>query len=198
MMPDLPRGTSQTPHRVPDTAYDTWLTKAQAAAAIGRSEKAVQRLAADGLIQQASCQAQGRGPFRTVYHPDDVARIASARRAEAVAFVLPAGVDGPSNGNGHPVGISPLTPLTIANPAPLVSPEQLASFWCNFVEALQAVSKTSRTPEPPSIYMTMAEAVTRAGISERATRTLIKARGVRTVRDQTGVHPHRAEFEALL
>jgi hypothetical protein len=188
----LPRGTSQTSEtgrRVPDSAYDTWLTKAQAAAAIGRSEKAVQRLAADGLIQQASCQRDKRGPFRTVYHPDDVARIAAQRQPGLQAFVLPAGVDGHANGNGHETGISPITPLATADPAPLVSPEQIASVVCSFVAALQAVSKTSRT----AVYVDKTEALAIAGVSYGALRAAVQAGEVK----QRGRRYRRQDLEAL-
>jgi hypothetical protein len=187
LTPDpLARGTSGTPQRVPDTAYDTWLTKAQAAAAIGRSEKAVQRLAADGHIQQASCQREGRGPFRTVYHPDDVARMASARHPEAVAFVLPAGVTSPVNGNGH----SKPEALQIATPASSnVGPDQLASFWCNFAEAIQRVSKTSRT----AAYVAKTAALAIAGVSYGQLRAAVQAGEVK----QRGRRYRRKDLEAL-
>jgi hypothetical protein len=189
MSPDpLPRGTSETSgtaRRVPDSAYDTWLTKAQAAAAIGRSEKAVQRLAADGHIQQASCQRQGRGPFRTVYHPDDVARMATARLPEPVAFVLPAGVAAPvtlGNGNGHHA-------LTVPPAAPLVGPEQLASCWCNLIAALDTVSKTSRT----AAYVPKAEALAIAGVSYGELRAAVRTGEVK----QRGRRYRRKDVEAL-
>lgn len=189
MTDQLPRGTSRTA-RVQDTTYDTWLTKAQAADAIGRSEKAVQRLAADGHIQSVSCQASGRGPFRTVYHPDDVARMAAARLAEPVAFVLPAGVTSPVNGNGH----HDVNALTVPPAAPLVGPEQLAQFLCYIVDALQTVSRTSRTAAP--LFLTIPEAAALSGLSQACLRKRISAGTLTAIRDR-GWKIRRKDLEAL-
>jgi hypothetical protein len=93
-MTELARGTSQTSQtsgRVSDTDYTGWLTKAEAATAIGVTTKTVERLAEKGKIQQGATQRQGRGPTRAVYHPDDVARIAQrAARAPPRSFYRPA------------------------------------------------------------------------------------------------------------
>jgi hypothetical protein len=92
--------------------YATWPTKQQAANTIGVSTKTIEKLAADRQIEQALYRPQNRGAAKAVYNPDDVARIASARRPAPAPFVLPAGPTSPGNGNGHHTGISPISPLT--------------------------------------------------------------------------------------
>lgn len=52
--------------RVADIDYATWLTKDQAAAAIGVTPKTVERFVDDGKIQKAYWQPGGRGPTRVV------------------------------------------------------------------------------------------------------------------------------------
>ena len=76
----------------------TWLTKQQAATAIGVTTKTVERLAQDQKLQQASWRRPTGGPEVAVYHPADVARLAKERRPGAAPFVLPAAAD--ANGNG--------------------------------------------------------------------------------------------------
>jgi len=92
--------------------YSTWLTKQQAADAIGVSTKTIESFAKDAKIQQAAWRPSGRGPEKAVYNPDDVARIAQERRPGLPPFVLPASPAGPSNGNGHGGAIQTLHSVT--------------------------------------------------------------------------------------
>jgi excisionase family DNA binding protein len=73
--------------------YSTWLTKTQAADAIGVSTKTVEKFADDGKLQQAEWKRPGGGPRIAVYHPRDVERLRKARNPGAEPFVLPAAVD---------------------------------------------------------------------------------------------------------
>lgn len=106
-MTELARGTSQNSENSQNFSgidYATWLTKQQAADAIGVSTKTIEAFAKDHKIQQAAWRPQGRGAGRAVYNPDDVARMVQERRGAPSPFVLPAGVTSPvtpSNGNGH-------------------------------------------------------------------------------------------------
>lgn len=160
----LPRGTSQsseTSHTSQKPDYSTWLTKQQAADAIGVSTKTIEQWAIEGKLQRAVWRLQGRGAQKAVYHPDDVARIASERRGTPSAFVLPVGVTSPVNGNGHPTGITPLTPLT-------GSPSGEDILRLVFAAALQRL-----TVDPPDtsqssqnrLFLTLAEAVALSGLS---------------------------------
>jgi hypothetical protein len=192
MSPDVPRATDTTSQtrRVSDTDYEAWLTKDEAAMAIGGSTKMVERLAADGQIQQASCQRQGRGAFRTVYHPDDVARVAQARRQTPAPFVLPAGTPVGGNGNGHSAGTGQVTPgqaLAITSPT---APDQVASILCSFVAALRGVSETSETR---SAYVDKAEALAITGVSYGELRAAVQAGEVK----QRGRRYRRRDLEAL-
>ena len=65
-----------------------WLTKQQAADAIGVSTKTVEKLAKDGLLQQAK-QARPGKPALVVYHPEEVEQQRQARSEEGQAFVVP-------------------------------------------------------------------------------------------------------------
>jgi hypothetical protein len=155
-MNELARGTSQTSGAVSDTDYTGWLTKAEAAAAIGVTTKTVERLTADGQIQQGATQRQGRGPTRAVYHPDDVARVAQERRQSPAAFVLPAGVTSPVNGSeyGSPAG------LQIATPELSSSGQDLLRA---FAVALRTMSEKSETP---ALFLTIPEAAALSGLSQ--------------------------------
>lgn len=195
-MSPVDRGTSGTARRVPDTAYDAWLTKAQVAVRIGRSEKAVQRLAATGQIQQASCQREGRGPFRTVYHPDDVARIAQERQPEAVAFVLPAGVNPHLNGHGHGSESLARSPATSLATTSATSAGEVASILCSLVAALQEASRTSRTAEPR--YVTVKDAAVILGLPQADVRRLIHDGDLNhRLTGRGGVRIRRKDLEAL-
>src|SRR5205823_12754382 len=72
---DVPRETSPT---VSDTSrtveLSDWLTKQQAADAIGVSTKAIERFAQAGKLEQRF-RAQAHGPKVAVYFPDDVAKL---------------------------------------------------------------------------------------------------------------------------
>jgi hypothetical protein len=99
MTPDpVARGTSQNSENSQNFSavdYATWLTKQQAADAIGVSTKTIEAFAKDQKIQQAAWRPQGRGAERAVYNPDDVARMVQERRGAPAPFVLPAGVTSP-------------------------------------------------------------------------------------------------------
>jgi hypothetical protein len=161
---DVPRTTSQnseTSENSQNSDYSTWLTKQQAADTIGVSTKTIEQFAKDGKIQQAAWRPQGRGAEKAVYHPDDVARIAAERRPGPQAFVLPAGVTPPVNGNGHQTGIRPLTPLTGA-------PSGEDVLRLVFAAALQRL--TSENPETSEnsqkLFLTIPEAAVVSGFSQ--------------------------------
>jgi Helix-turn-helix domain len=190
MADNVERGTSQTSEtrqRVSDSVYDSWLTKQEAADRIGGSTKMVERLAAEGKIQQASTQREGRGAFRTVYHPDDVARIARERQPGATAFVLPVGVTPPSNGNGHHAS----TALQIAEPAPAPGDDVLRLV---FAAALRAVSETSETRV--ALFVSIPEAAAITGLRPIYLRRAIADGRLPAVQDR-GWKIRRKDLEAL-
>jgi hypothetical protein len=190
----LPRGTSQnseSSHTSQKPDYATWLTKQQAADAIGVSTKTIEQWAIEGKLQRAVWRLQGRGAQKAVYQPDDVARIAAERRGSPVAFVLPASVTAPVNGNGHQTGISPLTPLTS-------TAADVASVLCSLVAALQALSparaETSENSEKSAAaYVDKTAALAIAGVSYGALRAAVQAGEVK----QRGRRYRRQDLEQL-
>jgi len=65
-----------------------WLTKPEAAQAVGVSTKAIERFAQLGKLQQ-QMRPQATGHARVVYCPEDIARLAQARQRPAQPFVMP-------------------------------------------------------------------------------------------------------------
>jgi len=144
--------------------YADWLTKQQAADAIGVTTKTVERFVQSGQIQQARWQPEGRGPMRAVYHPGDVARVAAERRQGPLPpFLVPVGVDPPTNGNGHgglsPINpISPLTELAIPDAGSRPGEDLLRVL---VAAAVRVMSETSQTS---TLFLTIPEAAAYAGL----------------------------------
>ena len=88
---------------MPPPDYRDWLTKAEAATAIGVSTKTIEAWAQAKKLQQAF-RPQAHGPALAVFHPEDVARLASERRTVPAAFVVPAGTD-VGRGNGRSLAV---------------------------------------------------------------------------------------------
>lgn len=159
--------TSQTSPRVSDSDFSTWLTKQQAADAIGVTTKSVERFVQAGQIQQARWQREGRGPLLAVYQPEDVARIASERRGGPLPAFLVPGSGPAANENAHP----PVNALTIS---PSASPfgnfeEARRAFVAglsDFAGLLKTVSQTSET-HVGNPFLTLAEAAAAKRVSER-------------------------------
>jgi excisionase family DNA binding protein len=153
--------------------YSTWLTKQQVADAIGCSTKTVEQLAKDRKIEQALWRREGRGMPLAVYDPSDVARIAAARRGEAVPFVLPA----VGSGNGHgAVGIA----RTAHVPAEAEAQRALASGLSAFAVALQALTSHSSESSQSSqssqhLFLTVTEAAEVLNWTPRDLRRAIRA-----------------------
>lgn len=170
----LPRGTSpnsQTSATSQTLDYATWLTKQQAADAIGVSTKTIEQFAKDGKIQQAVWRPQNRGAAKAVYHPDDVARVAQERRGEAKAFVLPVGTALPANGNGHHVPAVYEKPDSGSALAIDLSP--LASLAA-VLQTLADRASTSQNSQK-SAYVDKAEALAIAGVSYGELRAAVRA-----------------------
>src|SRR5207248_11092655 len=124
-----------------------WLTKQQAADAIGVSTKAIERFARAKKLEQRF-RPQARGPQVAVYHPDDVARLASERQPAPSAFVLPADPT-PPNGNARGAGqLARAIPPAVAAPTddPL---RALAAAICAFM------SQTSETSASETLFLTI-------------------------------------------
>ncbi len=150
--------------KTPD--YSLWLTKAQAAEAIGCSTKTIEQLAQKGKIEQAEWKRPETGARIAVYHPDDVNRVRKERNPEAKPFVLPAAG----------VSESPNSAALIPRASPAADPGA-------FLKALAAlVSQKSEKPaETPPValseraFLTIPEAAAFTGLGEGYIRRQIKA-----------------------
>lgn len=205
MTPDVSRGTSPTSERSTsqnptseNLDLSTWLTKQQAADAIGVSTKTIEQFAKDGKIQQAVWRPQNRGAAKAVYQPDDVARIAADRKPGLAPFVLPAGVTLPVNGNGHPTGIQ-LGSKVDATPT---GEEVLRLVFAAALRTLAAEppmaseNPSEKTSETPKLFLTIEEAATVSGLSRACLRKLIADGSIRGIRDR-GWKIARRDLEAL-
>lgn len=68
--------------------FEHWLTKAEAAQALGVAEKTIDRMAAVGQIQKQKRGSPGKPPM-AVFHPDDIERERNARHKTPAPFILP-------------------------------------------------------------------------------------------------------------
>jgi excisionase family DNA binding protein len=167
--------------------YSTWLTKQQAAAAIGVTTKSIERFVQEGKIQQARWRRPTGGPELAVYHPDDVARIAQERQPGPLPpFLVPAS-NPPTNGKGA-TGVNA---LAIASPS-LPPGEDLLRLL--FAAVLKTVSQTSETSA--ALYLTLPEAAAITGLSQAYLRRRIADQSLPAVRDR-GWRIRRKDLEQL-
>ena len=166
--------------------YSDWLTKDEAAAIIGVTPKTVTRMALAGQIQQGRWQREGRGPTLAVFHPEDVRRIALARRSGPPAPFLVPGEVAPTNGNGHHGGQA----LAIAPGAPPAGDDLLHAL---VTAAMQAMSRTSRTS---ALFRTLPEASAFTGLTQAFLKRMIDAGTLTAIRDR-GWRIRRKDLEAL-
>jgi hypothetical protein len=171
--------------------FSTWLTKDQAAAAIGVSTKTVEKLAQDGQLQQTVWRPQGRGAARAVYHPDDVTRIAQQRRPGLPAFVVPAGAAGPANGNGAGA-MQTLSSVSAASP----TGEDVLRLV--FAAALRQLTseKPPTSEKSEKLFLTLDEAVALSGLSPANLRRRCRSGWPGAIKDR-GWKIRRKDLESL-
>jgi excisionase family DNA binding protein len=158
--------------------YSTWLTKHQAAEAIGVTTKTVERFVQAGQIQQARWQRDGRGPLLAVYHPDDVARVALERRQGPLPpFVVPV-TDERSNGNGHGL---------VQVESKLDSPSIQLGPGTDLLRVLvtAAARVMSETSETSALFLTLDEASAFTGLTPTFLTKMIKRGTLPAIKDRT-------------
>jgi len=169
---------------VSDIDYSTWLTKDQAAQAIGVTPKSIERFADAGTIQSTRWQPGGRGPMRVVYHPDDVAKLAQERKPGPLPpFLVPGSKRLPANGTGHSS-----TALERRPPAE----DDLLRTGDDLLHALtllmgKVMSQTSQTSERiggDRLYLTLPEAAAWTGLTEAYLRRKCRDGSLKAVKDQ--------------
>jgi excisionase family DNA binding protein len=193
LTPDLPRGTSPPPGGLAETALADWRTVADASAEIGCSKRTIERLAAARKLEQRLRPTAG-SPAVAVYNPDDVARIASERRAAPAPFVLPPGTAHHSNGNGlEHEKFQTSTKIVRAGDDPI---RQLAAAFERFLLSPPSPPVAATVAETLTVWVTVDQA---AGLLGR-TRTYVRrqiADGTLKAEKDRGWRIRRRDLEAL-
>lgn len=171
--------------------YSTWLTKAQAAEAIGVSTKTIEAFAQDRRIEQAAWRPQGRGSAKAVYNPDDVARMVQERQPGRSAFVLPAAATAPANGSGHHAPSA----LAIAGPGTPSGEEVLRLVLAAALQVLTS-EKSSTSENSEKLFLTIPEAAAVTGLTQAHLRRVIADKTLPAIRDR-GWRIRRRDLEAL-
>jgi len=140
-----------------------WLSKAQAAEAIGVSTKTIEKLAEAGAIQKQTWRRAGK-PAIAVYHPDDIQRERKKRNPEAEAFVLPQDETSP--------------PASTALVKSQATPE---AFMAAFIESIRRPQDDIRLTERH--YLTVKEASRLTGLTESYLMRKIKANELPAIKD---------------
>lgn len=147
---------------MPASDFSDWLTKQQAAEALGVSTKTLEQWAQRGRLQQASWKRPGGGARITVYHPADVARLRQERQPGAPAFVVPAVPAAAGNGRAA-------EPTALAAPLPPV--EEILRALVGAV--VRAASEKSEKSENTRLFLTLDEAAEASGLPRAYLRRLI-------------------------
>lgn len=179
--------------RVADIDYATWLTKDQAAEAIGVTPKTVERFVDDGKIQKAYWQPGGRGPTRVVYQPDDVAKLAAARQPGPLPpFLMPGPPAVPANGNGRPSSDPPEALARVPADPGMKSIPGDEVLWL-LTTAMRVMSETSQTS---TLYLNLQEAAAFTGLTVTFLRRMIKLGTLTAIKDR-GWKIRKKDLEAL-
>ncbi len=172
-----------------DVTYSTWLTKAQAAEAIGVSTKFVEQLAKEKKLQAAKRKQPETGAWVSVYHPDDVERLRKERNPEAEAFTLPAvepaaGVASDPDGKPNAVAIRQQSPT-------------------DFFKALAAAVGSSQNSQNLNVrvaerlFLTIPEAADYSGLPQAHLRRLMTEGKITALKTGSGWRIRRVDLEKL-
>lgn len=167
----------------------TWLTKQEAADALGVSTKAVERFTRAGKLEQRF-RPQAGSPHVAVYFPDDVAKLARTRQRTPPPFVLEAERDSPPNGNGHHTSRA-LERVSAPRADLATAGDDL--FRVLVTAAVKVLSETSQTPP---LWVTVQEASAVTGLTQAYLRRQVKAGTLKAIRDR-GWRIRRTDLEAL-
>lgn len=174
----------------------TWVPKQAAADTIGVSTKTVEQLAVNGQLETALYRRPGGGARIRVYNPDDVARLAAARRPASGGFVLPPGAGGEAEaaaaaaaGNGHAL---------VEQLSTLEGGALLHNLHTLLAAMLRAASSENllRTPPAP-VYVDLVQAAAITGLPEPTIRGLIRKGKLEAMRTCEGPRVRRRDLEGL-
>jgi excisionase family DNA binding protein len=167
------RETSQTSQTSDDPS--TWSTKQEAADRHGVTTKTLERWAQQYRIRQARIRRGNGGPEVVVYHPGDVADVASRRPRAAVAGILVPDGELSPNGNGHPEVQALDRRSADTHPRLLALPPGEHVVRLVVVTEAPSMSQTMSQTSSEKRFLTIAEAEARSGLPRQDLRRLIKA-----------------------
>ncbi len=144
----------------------SWLSKEQAAEALGVSTKIVEKLANEKTLQKEMKRRAGK-PAIAVYHPDDVDRERKKRNPEAEAFVVP------SESRERESASTELARHT--------HPPAAAEAFMGLLESLRRPSESLRITERH--YLTLKQASDLSGLSQALLMRKIKAQELPAIKD---------------
>jgi len=144
--------------------YSTWITKPDAAAAIGVSTKQIERWAQDGMLQTAKYKRPDGGTPIRVYHPAEVEKLAKERNPDTEPFVVP-----PEKPAGNGAG-AVRQPLSADRFLQLLA-SAMATSQTSETRLIDAPSETSQTCLP--LWLTVDQAAAYSGLPASALRFLI-------------------------
>jgi len=172
-----------------DTIYSAWLTKQQAADAIGVSTKFIEQLAKEKKLQSAKRQRPESGAWVSVYHPDDVERLRRERNPAAPPFIVPA---------------PEARPEVVADPAASPNAIAIRQSPTEFLQALFAALQTaSENSENRSVriterlFLTIPEAAEYSGLPQAHLRRLMTDGTLTGLKTGSGWRIRRADLEKL-
>ena len=172
--------------------YSTWLTKQQAADALGVSTKTVEQFAKDRKLEQAVWRRPTGGPPVRVYFPDDVARVASERHQAPQVFVLPAVQDPPSNGNGNHAAIA-----RVSTASDVPTGEDVLRL------VFAAALRTLASENPPTsensekLFVSISQAAAISGLSWTYLKRQLEAGTLKGIKDGRSWRIRRKDLEGL-
>jgi excisionase family DNA binding protein len=171
-----------------ENMYTNWLTKAQAADAIGVSTKLIEQFAKEKKLQTAKRQRAETGAWVSVYHPDDVERLRKERQPEADPFIVPVAEATPepethaTNGNAIAIRQSP------------------AEFLQALFAALKAASENSENHTvriTERLFLTIPEAADYSGLPQAHLRRLMATGTIAGMKTGSGWRIRRVDLEKL-
>ena len=174
---------SKSSENMPNPNYSTWLTKQQAAEAIGVSTKTIEQLAKDKKLQQAYWKRPETGAKVSVYHPADVERLRKERSPDAPPFVLqPSAEEKPTS----------ITALAVPS---------MEGFFQAIAAAAAGGSENSQNRLEVRIaerlYLTIPEAASFSGLPQAHLRRLMKEGKLEALRTGGGWRIRRSNLEKL-
>lgn len=156
-----------------------WMTKAEAAAILGCSERTLDRLAAAGMGPERRLRPRQGAKPEPVYNPADVERLAPAA-APAVVF-------GPPDPHHFLRGGAP--PLPATRPTANAGVELLVS-------AMQTLADRVGPRRPMAAFLTIKEASAYSGLSQAFLRRLVRSGTLPAVLDGA-IKVRRADLDNL-